>query len=115
MEENKRNYTIRNLTEEEARKTLSEITKEELIEMLIISNRALDNALSFGNGHTVDFREMTPPPQRLDEIRTERTYYDCSDWKHCSNPFKDCINCPLRFGGGGGYAHTISTTGTQQL
>ena len=30
----------------------------------------------------------------------------CKTWEDCSNPFKDCIGCPLMFSGGG----TISST-----
>ena len=30
----------------------------------------------------------------------------CRTWEDCTNPFKDCLNCPLMFSGGG----TISTT-----
>ena len=39
-------------------------------------------------------------------------YYDCSDLKHCSNPCKDCINCPLRGGGNNGdltYTSSLSS------
>lgn len=60
MEMHNRNVTVRNLTEEEARKTYSEMPKETLIEMLIQLNKELDNALSFSLGHCVDFSTLTP-------------------------------------------------------
>ncbi len=60
MEIQNRNVTVRNLTEDEARKVYSEMPKETLIEMLIQLNKDLDNALSFSLGHCVDFSTLTP-------------------------------------------------------
>ena len=42
--------------------------------------------------------------------------HHCKTWKDCTNPQYDCINCPLRIGGGGwtttGKDFIISTFGT---
>lgn len=32
----------------------------------------------------------------------------CKDWSDCTNPYADCIDCPLRMPGG----YTINTNGT---
>ena len=34
--------------------------------------------------------------QTISDLATnDSKYYNCSDWKHCSNPHHDCVNCPL--------------------
>lgn len=64
------------LSEEDLKKAYSQLPKEKLIDMLITSNKALELAMK-------------------DQSISYKNYYDCSDWAHCSNPFHDCINCPL--------------------
>ena len=69
-----------NVSEEELRKIYEQTPKEKLIDMLIESNRVIE-ILQKSKNNTNNYKD----------------YYDCSDWRHCSNPFHDCINCPLMF------------------
>lgn len=94
------NYvSVRKLTREEAFEVYSKLSKERLIEMLIACNEALDAALL-----------GTPSQMYPIQAPAHTGYYDCSDWKHCKNPYRDCIGCPLSVGGGNSY--TITSTDT---
>ena len=87
--ENSDIVTIRQLTREEARKIYSKKSKAELIDMLIACNDALDAAL-LGSRNPI----YVPVPTQDNQ--------NCTDWAHCPNPCRDCINCPLRGYGSGG-------------
>ena len=91
--------SVRNLTEAEAREVYSGMPKEKLIDMLIQCNKIIDDFYNRGNGAVTDI------PRR----NSFGEYYDCSDWAHCSNPYHDCINCPLMFSGTGTWT-SLSTT-----
>lgn len=78
-----------NLSDEELRKIYEQTPKEKLIDMLIESNHVI-RILQESKNNTNNYKD----------------YYDCSDWIHCSNPFHDCINCPLMFS-----AQTKTTNG----
>lgn len=69
-----------NLSDEELRKIYEQTPKEKIIDMLIESNHVI-RILQESKNNTNNYKD----------------YYNCSDWKHCSNPFRDCINCPLMF------------------
>lgn len=69
-----------NLSDEELRKIYEQTPKEKLIDMLIESNHVI-RSLQESKNNTNNYKD----------------YYDCSDWRHCNNPFHDCINCPLMF------------------
>lgn len=87
-------FSIKFASEEEARNFYKSLSKERLIDIII---------------------ELTNEKPK-DEIRSvpyipsnSGNYYDCSDWKHCGNPFMDCVGCPLRFGGGNDETFTTTT------
>lgn len=98
--ENDKCVTIRLITRDEARKIYAQKSKDELIDMLIACNEALDAALLAKNNPT-----FVPIPVDNNQ--------NCSDWAHCSNPHRDCINCPLRgyggYGSSGGWSTNTST------
>lgn len=85
------------MSDEELTKMYMKMSKAELVKMLIACNKAL---------------ELMEKPQYI-QPNTWNKYYDCSDWAHCSNPFHDCINCPLMFNHGNGtnWTYTISSAG----
>lgn len=89
-----------NLSDEELRKIYEQTPKEKLIDMLIESNHVI-RILQESKNNT-------------------NNYYDCSDWRHCSNPFHDCINCPLMFSAqtettnGENYVLSISSSNTEE-
>lgn len=98
--ENNKCVTIRQITRDEARKIYAQKSKDELIDMLIACNEALDAALLAHNN-----------PIYLPAVDYNQ---NCSDWAHCPNPHRDCINCPLRgygggYGGSGGWSTSTST------
>ena len=69
-----------NFSDEELRKIYEQTPKEKLIDMLIESN------------HVIRILQ-----ESKNNINNYKDYYNCSDWKHCSNQFRDCINCTLMF------------------
>lgn len=78
-----------NPSDEELRKTYGQTPKEKLIGMLTESN------------HVIRFLQ-----ESKNNANNHKDCYDCSDWRHCSNPFHDCMNCPLMFS-----AQTRTTNG----
>ena len=75
-------------TDEEKFKMYNKLPKKEIIRMLIQANKLLDSLYQ-------------QQPMKINYPETQGgNYYDCSDWSHCSNPHMDCLNCPLRYGGG---------------
>lgn len=46
----------------------------------------------------VDFPTSIPFPDVYKS--TQYLYHHCKTWEDCTNPLFDCINCPLRTGGG---------------
>lgn len=83
-------FNIKFASEEEARSFYNSLSKERLIDIIIeLTNEILSIPdIPFNSG----------------------SYYNCSDWNHCGNPFMDCVNCPLRFGGGGSNGGTFTST-----
>lgn len=98
MQANK-NMNLRNITEEETRNFLATLNKERLIDMIVdmLKNEKQDK------------EEQLKIPIQPFPFSSEG-YYNCSDWAHCSNPHRDCFNCPLRYSGSGGTWTT--STGT---
>lgn len=57
---------------------------------------------------TVDKKIVIGEMPLIDYPGTIRTFpKNCKDWTDCTNPFKDCLNCPLR-----GVVYTSTGTDT---
>jgi len=80
--------SVRQLTEDEARKIYMKMTKAKLVEMLIACNKAMDALYEQMGGAE---KTIIYPSAPNDDWNLA-----CTDWLHCRNPQKDCINCPLR-------------------
>lgn len=61
------------------------LDKKEIIDMLIEANDVIDR--------------LTKHPAII-EIPSgqQKPWKTCRSWSDCTNPHKDCINCPLRYG-----------------
>ena len=72
------------LTYEEKVEMFMKLDKKEIIDMLIEANDVIDR--------------LTKHPAII-EIPSgqQKPWKTCSSWSDCTNPHKDCINCPLRF------------------
>lgn len=91
--------TARNISRASARGIYMEMSKEELVELVMELNDALDKALLSSGDRQPIYLPFKP-----------YTYTPCSDWKHCTNPHKDCFGCPLTSVDGG---DTITVTNTK--
>lgn len=79
------NYcSVVQMTHDEKVKMYEKLKKKELIEMLIEANNVID---MLSKKPTV-----VPEPYVL-----PKNNIGCRTWSDCSNPFKDCVNCPLRY------------------
>lgn len=73
-----------NLSDDELYKKYAQIPKEKLLQMLISRDRQIDELM-----------KQLLNKQSYYTNSVSKNYYDCSDWEHCSNPHRDCVNCPL--------------------
>lgn len=84
------NYSqIVEMTHDEKVKMYKKVKKDELIEMLIEANNVIDSlrtALKVMPFKLNESEQIMPPPVS-----------HCRSWKDCTNPYKDCFNCPLRY------------------
>lgn len=81
------------------------MTKEELAQLLT-AKEMLEIE------HNIDY-EIISSPSTGEPFRFPNepsTICRCKTWQDCTNPFRDCVNCPLSFGTGEYY--TTSTTYT---
>ncbi len=73
------------MTHDEKVKMYKRLKKSELIEMLIEANNVIDM--------------LTKKPTVVPEpyVLPKDSARGCKSWNDCSNPFRDCVNCPLRY------------------
>lgn len=70
------------LTYEEKVEMYMKLDKREIIDMLIEANNVID--------------KLTTRPQIVNVPFVDSRKV-CTSWDNCSNPHRDCINCPLRY------------------
>ena len=72
------------LSDDEIYKKYAQHPKEKLLQILIAKVHQIDELMiQLCKKHDYYKNSVT------------KNYYDCSDWEHCSNPHRDCVNCPL--------------------
>lgn len=71
-------------TYEEKVEMYMNLDKKQIIDMLIEANDVID-------------RLLTPTPNKVEPITDSQRWKKCNAWEDCTNPHRDCINCPLRY------------------
>jgi hypothetical protein len=77
-------YQIVPQTYEEKVEMYMKLEKKEIIDMLIEANNIIDR--------------LTKHPVPIEfPSGQQKPWKTCTSWSDCTNPHKDCINCPLRY------------------
>lgn len=87
-----------------------QLDKQTLAELLAIkemlSNIEIEAKLDEEDDYKNLWKHLNPPtPIPTPIFYPNRLINNCRNWTDCTNPHRDCVNCPLMYG------HTYNTTG----